>query len=114
MVWQSAIPMLPQPSTRAMTAVRLKTALASPVSIVAAAILPVVARTPMPVVAAKIAVALLPPHTLNAGVPMKGAKNVKRAEIAPWATRVKDGESCVSDILPRVIIAPITGLAGPT
>ena len=57
-------PTLLRPSTIAMTAARLKTALASPVPTVAAAMLLVAARTPMPVVAANRAVALLMPEFL--------------------------------------------------
>ena len=86
-VWQSATPTLLRPSTIAMTAARLKTALASPVPTVAAAMLLVAARTPMPVVAANRAVALLPPQTLNAGIPMKGVFTTACSPARVTATR---------------------------
>ena len=56
-------------------------------SIVAAASCAVPATTSMPVVAANRAVALLAPHTLNAGVPMKGVCTTACSPARVTATR---------------------------
>lgn len=72
LIWLGATPTTPRTSTAAMDTAPIVPALASPVTIVAAALVIVHAGTTMPVVAAKSALTFFPAHTFSASISSRG------------------------------------------